>query len=399
MSTRVFALACLQVLALAAACDAQELPITIGVLTDMSGSSSDFAGPGSVAATQMAVDEIGGRVIGRPIRVIYGDHQLKPDVAASIARRWYDEDKVDLIVDVPVSPAGLAVQTVSNEKRRMFITTATLTSDFTGKFCTPYSMQWNFNTVVLARATTRAAMARGLKNWFFLTADYAFGIALERDAERVVEENGGRVLGSVRHPYNTPDLTSFLLQAMASQAQAIGLANGPPDTVSVVREASEFGLKSSEKTLIGFFVLLTDIHALGLELGQGLVLTDSFYWDRDDASRAWAGKFAAKMGKMPTSVQAADYSATRHWLRAVEAAGTTDAEIVAAKMRDMPVEDIFTAHGVIRKDGSMVHDMYLLQVKTPQQSHGEWDLYNQLATVEADNLFPSIKDGGCPLTR
>ena len=399
MFLRVCAFALLQVSVSAMACNAQSLPITIGVLTDMSGSSSDFSGPGSVAATQMAVDEIGGKILGRPIRVISADHQLKPDVAAGIARRWYDNEGVDLIVDVPVSSAGLAVQGVSSEKHKLFITTATLTSDFTGKFCTPYSMQWNFNTVVLARATTRAAMALGLKSWFFITADFAFGSALERDAQRVVVENGGQVLGSIRHPFNTPDLTSFLLQGMASKAQALGLANGPPDNVSIVLEADEFGAKAAGKKLVALFALLTDVHSLGLQHSQGLILTESFYWDRDDASRAFATKFAATMGKMPTSVQAADYSATRHWLRAVQAVGTTDAAAVAAKMREMPVEDSFAPHGVLRADGSMVHDMYLFQVKTPAQSSGEWDVYNQLATIKADDLFPAMKEGGCPLTQ
>ena len=371
-------------------------PVTIGVLTDMSGSSMDLSGPGSVAATQMAVEDFGASVLGRPIRVISGDHQLKADIGAQIARQWYDTEGVDLIVDVPVSAVGLAVQQVSREKRRLFITTATGTADFTGRFCSPYSMQWSFDTTALANGTARALVQRGAKSWFFLTADYAFGASLERDAAKVVTELGGKVLGQVRHPFNAPDLTSFVLQAQASGAQVIGLANGPPDNMTAIREAAEFG-GGNGQIMAGLFVLITDIHGLGLKAAQGLLLTDSFYWDFDDQTRAWSKRFYAKLGKMPTSVQAADYSAVLHYLQAVKAAGTIDADAVAAEMRAAPIQDAFAHHGVLRADGLMVHDLFLAQVKRPEESKGAWDYYRILSTIPGDQAFPKLADEGCPL--
>ena len=384
--------------AMVASSHAQQ-PITVGVLTDMSGSSKDLAGPGAVAAVEMAVEDFGGSVLNRPIKVISADHQLKADVGAGIARRWYDVEGVDLIVDVPVSAVGLAVQAIAKDKNRLLITSATLTSDFTSKFCSNTTMQWNFNTVALANSTARAAVQRGLKNWFFLTADYAFGHALERDASKVVVANGGTVVGSVRHPFNSPDLTSFVVQALASKAQAIGLANGPPDNVTAMKEASEFGLASSGKSMVGLFVLITDIRALGLKAAQGLILTDSFYWDFDPDTRAWSKRFYQRTGAIPTSVQASDYSAVAHWLKAIKAANTTDADAVAAKMRDLPVEDIFSRHGKLRRDGAMVHDLYLMQVKKPEESSGPWDIYRVLATIRGEDVFPRIEDEDCPLVK
>ena len=393
------------VLALAAAlCTAaptartQPAPVTIGVLTDMSGSSMDLAGPGSVIATTMAVEDFGGAVLGRPVRVVSGDHQLKADVGAAIARRWYDTEGVDLILDVPVSAVGLAVQQVSRDKGKLMITTGTGTSDFTGRFCSPYAMQWNFNTTALANSTAGALVARGKKRWFFLVADYAFGTALEHDAARVVTATGGTVLGEVKHPFNASDLSSFVVQAESSGADVIGLANGPPDNTNAIRAAAEFG-GSKGPVMAGLLVVITDVHGLGLQAAQGLLLTEAFYWDMDEKTRAWSQRFFERMGKMPTSVQAADYSATLHYLQAVRDAGTTDALAVAQKMRDAPVEDMFARHGVLRRDGLLVHDMFLFQVKTPAESKAPWDYYTTLATVSGDQAFPRLEDENCPLVK
>ena len=371
-------------------------PITIGVLTDMSGSSSDMAGPGSVEAVKLAIADAGGAVLGRKLAVIAGDHQLRPDIATGLARRWYDTDGVELIVDVPVSSAGLAVEVVANEKHKLFITTATLTSDFTDKFCSPYAMQWNYDTVALARAAATAAVNRGLKRWFFLTADYAFGQSLQRDATKVLLAQGGTVAGSALHPFNSPDLTSFVLQAMSSDANAIALANGPPDNVTAIKQANEFGIAGSGKTMVTMFTVLTDIKALGQPLAAGLIFPDSFYWDRDDASRTWSARFKAATGREPTSVQAADYSAASHWLKAVAAAGTLDPLTVAATMRRMPVQDMFTSHGVLRPDGLMVHDLFLMRVKQPSESEGDWDLLQTLSTIPGGTVFPKMdEEQGC----
>ena len=382
----------------AARAQAPMRPVTIGVLTDMAGPSKDMAGPGAVAAVQMAVEDFGGSVLNRPVTVRTGDHQLKPDVGAGIARQWYD-DGVDLIVDVPVSAVGLAVQAVSKEKRRLFITSGTLTSDFTSKFCTPYSMQWAFNTTAIANATALAAVQRGLKRWFFLTADYAFGHAMERDATKVVLANGCSVAGSVLHPFNDPDMTSFVVRALASDAQAIALANGPSDNVTAIKQAREFGLEASGKTMVGLFVVITDIRALGLAAAQGLVLTEAFYWDHDDATRTWSRRFFDRTQRMPTAIQAADYSAALHWLKSVRSAGTTDADAVAAAMRATPVDDMFAHGGTLRRDGAMVHDMLLLKVKTPAESKGPWDVYTELATVPGAQTFPRTEDEDCALAR
>jgi branched-chain amino acid transport system substrate-binding protein len=373
-------------------------PVRIGVLTDLTGPSRDMNGPGSVVATQMAVEDFGGSVLGRPVTTRTGDILMKPDIGSTIARQWYDEG-VDLIVDVPVSPVGLAVQAVSNEKKKLFITAPTLTSDFTGKFCTPYSMQWAFNATALANGTARAVVASGLKRWFFVTQDNAFGHSMERDASAVILAEGGTIAGSIAHPFGTPDMTSFVVSAMASNAQAIALAGGPPDNIAAIKQAGEFGLATSGKTLVGLFTGISDVHALGLPAAQGLILTEAFYWDTDDATRAFAKRFFARRQAMPTSIQAADYSATLHWLKAVQAAGTTDALAVAAKMRAMPVDDMFAHHGTLRRDGLMVHDLMLVKVKTPAQSNGPWDVYDVLATVPGDTAFPRIEDEACAIAR
>ncbi len=361
--------------------------VKIGVLTDMSGPSSAANGPGSVAAAQMAVADFGGTVLGKPIQVISADHQIKPDVAAGIARQWYDRDQVDLIVDVPVSAVGLAVQGVANEKKKLFITHSTGTADFHGKFCSPYTMQWVFDTHALAVGTAQEVVKRGGKTWFFLTADYAFGHSLEHDATQVIEQNGGKVVGAVAHPFATPDLSSFLLQAQASKAQIIGIASGPPDNVNAIKLGGEFGIFQGGQQMAGLLVLLTDVHALGLKAAQGLLLTTSFYWDMDEQTRAWSKRYFEKMKAMPTMWQAGVYSSVKHYLDAVKAAGTDDPLKVAAKMRETPIEDFFARNGKLRPDGLMVHDLVLVQVKKPEESKYPWDYYTILSHIPGDQAF------------
>ena len=372
--------------------------VKIGVLTDMSGPASTPTGPGSVAAAEMAVADFGGNVLGKPITVISADHQLKPDVAAGIAREWYDRGQVDLIVDVPVSAVGLAVQGVANEKKKLFITHSTGTADFHGKFCSPYTMQWVFDTHALAVGTAQEVVKRGGTSWFFLTADYAFGYSLEKDASDVVKANGGTVVGAVRHPFRTPDLSSFILQAQASKAKIIGLASGPPDNVNAIKLGGEFGLFAGGQQMAGLLVLITDIDGLGLKTAQGLVLTTSFYWDMDDKTREWSKRFFAKMGRMPTMWQAGVYSSVMHYLNAVKAAGTDDPLKVAAKMREMPIEDFFSRNGKLREDGLMVHDLVLVQVKKPEESKYPWDYYQILAHIPGDQAF-GPPNPACPLVK
>jgi len=372
--------------------------VKIGVLTDLSGPAEDATGRGSVAAAEMAVADFGGKVAGKPIQVISANHQLKPDIGAAIARQWYDVDKVDLIVDVPVSAVGLAVQEVAREKRRLFITHSTGTTDFTGKACSPYGIQWVFDTYALATGTAREVVKRGGNTWFFLTADYAFGYSLEHDAGNVVKQMGGTVVGSVRHPFASQDLTSFVLQAQASKAKIIGIASGPPDNTNAIKIGGEFGIFQGGQQMAGLLILITDIHAMGLKTAQGLLLTTSFYWDMDDRTRAWSKRFMAKMNKAPTMWQAGVYSSVMHYLKAIQATGTDAPEAVAAKMREMPVEDFFSRHGHLRPDGLMVHDVYLAQVKTPQESKYPWDYYKVLATIPGAEAFPP-PDPACPLVK
>jgi branched-chain amino acid transport system substrate-binding protein len=361
--------------------------VKIGVLTDLSGPAATATGQGSVAAAQMAAEDFGGTVLGKPIQVISADHQIKPDVAAGIAREWYDRDKVDLIVDVPVSAVGLAVQNVANERKKLFITHSTGTADFHGKFCSPYAIQWVFDTHALAVGTAQEVTKRGGNSWFFLTADYAFGHALERDAAKVVVDNGGKVLGSVSHPFATPDLSSFILQAQASKAKIIGLASGPPDNVNAIKLGGEFGIFQAGQQMAGLLVLITDVNALGLKAAQGLLLTTSFYWDMDDQTRAWSKRFFAKINRMPTMWQAGVYSSVTAYLNAIKATGTDDPLKVTAKMRETPVQDFFARNGHLRADNLMVHDLILVQVKTPAESKYPWDYYKILTHIPGEQAF------------
>ncbi len=372
--------------------------VRIGVLTDMSGPASDATGPGSVAAARMAIEDFGGKVLGVPIELVVADSQLKPDIGAGIARKWYDSDKVDLIVDVPVSAVGLAVQRVAHEKQKLFITHSTGTADFHGKFCSPYAMQWVFDTHALAVGTAQEVVKHGGDSWFFLTADYAFGHALERDASQVVVANGGKVVGAARHPFATQDLSAFILQAQASKAKIIGIASGPPDNVNAIKLGGEFGVFQHGQQMAGLLVLITDVHALGLKAAQGLYLTTSFYWDMDEQTRAWSKRYYEKMHKMPTMWQAGVYSSVMQYLAAIKSSGTDAPLKVAAEMRAHPIEDFFSRHGKLREDGLMVHDLLLVQVKKPEESHAPWDYYKIVTHIPGDQAF-GPPDPACSLVK
>jgi branched-chain amino acid transport system substrate-binding protein len=372
--------------------------VKIGVLTDMNGPASTPTGQGSVTAAQMAVDDFGGTVLGKPISVIVGDHQDKPDIGAGIARRWYDTEQVDLIVDVPVSAVGLAVQNIANEKKRMFITHSTGAADFHGKFCSPYAIQWVFDTRALAVGTAQEVVKRGGDSWFFITDDYAFGHSLERDASAVIIKNGGKVVGSVKPPFATPDLSSFILQAQASKAKIIGIAGGPPNNMNEIKTAGEFGVLKGGQQMAGLLALITDIHSLGLPTAQGLLLTTSFYWDMDDKTREWSKRFFAKMNRMPTMWQAGVYSSVMVYLNAIKESGTDEPLKVAAKMREKPVEDFFARNGKLREDNLMVHDLMLVQVKSPEESKYPWDYYKILAKISGEDAF-GPPDPACPMIK
>jgi branched-chain amino acid transport system substrate-binding protein len=361
--------------------------VKIGVLTDMSGAAEAPTGKGSLTAAQMAVEDFGGTVLGKKIEVISADSQNKPDIGAGIARRWYDTEQVDVIVDVPVSSVGLGVQNVAKEKKKLLIVHATGTADFHGKFCTPYAIQWVFDTHALAVGTAKEITKRGGDSWFFITDNYAFGHSLQKDASEVIEANGGKVVGSVNPPFAAQELSSFILQAQASKAKVIGIAGGPPNNTNEVKLAGEFGVIKGGQQLAGLLVLINDIHALGLKTAQGLVLTTSFYWDMDDKTRAWSKRFFDKMQKMPSMWQAGVYSSVTHYLTAIKAAGTDEPLKVAAKMREMPVEDFFARNGKLRDDNLMVHDLVLVQVKTPEESKAPWDYYKVLAHIKGDDAF------------
>ena len=373
--------------------------VKIGVLTDMSSLYADATGKGSLAAVEMAVADYGGKVKGKPVQVISADHQNKPDVGVNIARNWYDNEKVDAIFDVPTSSVALPISALTREKNKININSGGGSSDITGVACSPNTVHWTYDTYALSNVAGKAMVQRGEDSWFFITADYAFGMALERDAANVVKENGGKVLGDVRHPLNSSDFSSYLLQAQASKAKVVALANAGGDTTNALKQAAEFGVMKGGQKLIALLLEITDVHSLGLKDAQGLIVTDAFYWDRDDETRAFSNRFLAKVGHMPTMIQAGLYSATMHYLKAIEAIGTDEAPKVMAQMRAMPINDFFTHDGKIRIDGRMVHDMYLFEVKKPEESKGEWDLYNLIATVPGDEAFRPLDKGGCPLVK
>jgi branched-chain amino acid transport system substrate-binding protein len=373
--------------------------VKIGVLTDMSSLYADATGKGSVAAVQMAVADYGAKVKGKPVEVIVADHQNKPDVGLNIARNWYDNEKVDAIFDVPTSSVALPISALTREKNRININSGGGSSDITGAACSPNTVHWTYDTYSLSNVAGKAMVQRGEDTWFFVTADYAFGMALERDAANVVKESGGKVLGNVRHPLNSPDFSSFLLQAQASKAKVIALADAGGDTTTALKQAAEFGITQGGQKMIALLQEITDTHALGIKATQGLIVTDAFYWDMNDETRAFSNRFNEKVGHMPTMIQAGLYSATMHYLKAIDAIGTDEAPKVMAQMRATPINDFFARNGKIRIDGRMVHDMYLFEVKKPEESKGEWDLYKLLATVPGDEAFRPLDKGGCPLVK
>jgi branched-chain amino acid transport system substrate-binding protein len=372
--------------------------VKIGVLNDQSGVYADYGGKYSVEAARMAVEDFGGEVLGQKIEIVTADHQNKPDLATAIARRWYEVENVDMITELTTSSVALAVQELSNEKKKIDIVVGAATSRITGDACTPFGFHWAFDTRALAVGTGSALVKAGGDTWFFLTADYAFGYALEKDTSEIVKDSGGKVLGSVRVPLNSSDFSSFLLQAQSSKAKVVGLANAGLDTVNSIKQAAEFGIVRSGQKLAGLLMVLSDVHGLGLETAQGLVLTEGFYWDRDDTTRAFSERFFKRTSRMPNMIQAGTYSATLSYLKAVKAAGTKDTEAVAKKLKELPVDDAF-AKGKVLANGRMVHDMYLFEVKKPSESKKPWDYYKQLAVVPGDQAFFTAKDSGCPLTK
>ena len=374
--------------------------VRIGVLTDMSSLYADINGPGAVVATKMAVEDYGGTVLGKKIEVVSGDVQNKPDIAVSSASRWFDVDKVDAIIGTSSSAASLATSRVAADKNKLYLATDPATSDLTGKACTPTTLHWVYDTVALANGTGSAVVKAGGKSWYFLTADYAFGHALERDVTAVVQANGGNVIGSVRHPLNTSDFSSFLLQAQGSKSQIIGLANAGGDTINSIKQAAEFGIVQGGQNLAGLLVFVSDIHSIGLKLAQGLMLTEAFYWDLNDGTRAFSKRWSEQMnGRMPTSIQAGYYSAVKHYLDAIKATGTDDTTKVVAWMKENPTDDPLFGKGYVRKDGRKMHNMYLFEVKKPEESKGPWDYYKLVREIPGEEAFRPMEKGDCPLVK
>jgi branched-chain amino acid transport system substrate-binding protein len=372
--------------------------VKIGILNDQSGVYADYGGKYSLEAAKMAIEDFGGEVLGQKIELVTADHQNKPDLGTAIARRWYDAEGVDMITELTTSSVALAVQELSKEKKKIDIVVGAASSRITGDACTPYSFHWAYDTRALAVGTGGALVKSGGDTWFFLTADYAFGYALEKDTSDIVTANGGKVVGSVRVPLNSSDFSSFLLQAQSSKAKIVGLANAGLDTTNSIKQAAEFGIVKGGQKLAGLLMTLSEVHGLGLEAAQGLILTEGFYWDLDDKTRAFSERFMKRTGHMPSMIHAGTYSATISYLKAVKAAGTKDSEVVAKKLKELPVDDAF-AQGKVLENGRMVHDLYLFEVKKPSESKKPWDYYKQLAVVPGDKAFFTAKDSGCPLTK
>jgi branched-chain amino acid transport system substrate-binding protein len=376
--------------------------IKIGVMNDQSGTYADLSGQGSVWAAKKAIEDFCKTTkCHDKIEVVFADHQNKPDIGSNVVRQWFDVDKVDAVVDVPTSSVALAVNTITKEKNKVFLVSGAAASNLTGKDCTPNTVHWTYDTWALANGTGKAIVKTGGDSWFFLTADYAFGHALEADTTAVVEKNGGKVVGKVRHPFPAQDFSSFLLQAQQSKAKIIGLANAGADTTNAIKQASEFGIVAGGQNLAGLLVFISDVHALGLKTAQGLIFTEAWYWDANDANRAFAKEFApANKGNMPTMIHAGVYSSVLHYLKAVHAMKSdADGAAVVAKMKSMPTDDKLFGKGEIRADGRHIHPMYLFEVKSPAESKAPWDYYKTRATIPANEAFRPLADGGCPLVK
>ena len=372
--------------------------VKIGVLTDQTGLYADATGPGSVEAVRMAIADFGGKVAGKPIAMVDADHQNKADVGAAIARRWYEQENVDVVVDFANSAVAFAVLELSKQKNKAMLVSSAGSSDLTGKACSPNSVQWTYNTYALANSTARALVKEGAKSWYFVTVDYAFGHALRNDAAKTVEKLGGTVKGEVRHPLNSMDFSSYLLQAQGSNADVVAFANTGGDLASSIRQAQEFGLASKQK-LAAFLMQTSDIHAIGLSAAKGLQLTTAYYWDLDDKTRDFAERFMAKTKKRPTMVQAGLYSAVTNYLKAVEKSGTDDGLKVIAQMKNMPIDDFFARNAYLREDGQLIHDMYLVQVKSPAESKGAWDYEKLVQVVPGKEAFATPEESACPLLK
>ncbi|SMH59933.1 ABC transporter substrate-binding protein [Azospirillum agricola] len=370
-------------------------PVRIGVLADEAGFASDIGGKGATVAARMAVEDFGGTVLDRPIEIVSADMQNKPDVASNIVRRWFDLDGVDMVTDIPVSSVALAVQAVAREKKKVLMISAATTTELTNAQCSPYSIHWADDTASLAVGATKAVVQAGGTSWYFITADFAFGTAMEKAATDAIKQAGGSVLGSVKHPIGTSDFGSYLLSAQASGAKVVALANVGADTIGAIKQAGEFGLTAGGQRMVGYIVFITDVHSLGLDLAKGLYVTEGFYWDRNDRTRAWSKRFLERHGKMPSKEQANTYLATLHWLKAVKAAGTTDSEPVTARMKAMPT-DYFGTPGSIRKDGRVLYDLALYQVKSPAESKAPWDYYTQVRSIPASEAFLPLESSTCP---
>ncbi|TCO80983.1 amino acid/amide ABC transporter substrate-binding protein (HAAT family) [Plasticicumulans lactativorans] len=373
--------------------------VKIGILTDLSGTYSDLAGPGVVVAAEMAIADVGGKVAGKPVVLLKADHQNKADIAANKAREWGDVEKVDAYVDLVTTSTALAVMEIAKQNQKVVLISGAGSSRITNEDCNPTTVHWTYDTYALAKGTGSAVVKEGGKTWFFLTADYAFGQNLQKDVAAVVEANGGKVLGAVKHPFPASDFSSFILQAQASGAQVIGLANAGSDTTNAIKAANEFGVVQGGQKLAGLLVFISDVHSLGLPVAQGLTLTTGFYWDYDDKTREWSKRFFDKTGKMPTMVQAGVYSSLMHYFKAIEATGSDDGPTVVKKMKETPVEDFFARNGKIREDGRMVHDMYLAEVKKPAESKAPWDYYKILRVIPGDEAYLPLAESKCPLVK
>lgn len=376
----------------------EEGPVRIGALTDLSSAYADLTGPALLQAVKMAIADF-GPVLGKPAELVSADFQLKADIAAATARQWWDTGGVDAVIDLPSTAAALAVMQISVEKKKIVLATSPGSSAITGKACSPYTTHWAYDSYAMAATVARAVMQEGAKTWFFVAADYVFGASLVNDATDVIKSAGGQVLGVVRAPLNTMDFSSYLLQAQSSGADVVAFANAGTDVVACIKQSAEFGLSGGKQKVAALVLMDTDVHSIGLPIAKGTYIATAFYWDRDDASRAWSRRFYSAVGRMPTMLQAAAYSQTTHYLKAVRAAGTKDADRVMEKMRELPVQDFFAANGKVRADGRMVHDMYLAQVKAPEASKEEWDQYRIVRALPGDEAFRPLSAGGCPLVR